>query len=191
MAVNKVIIGNEVRLDLTSDTVSADKLLSGITAHDKSGEKITGTCNFDIDSSEATAAVAEVLSGKSFAARGEMLTGTMPNNGSVSGAITEKAQEYPIPMGFHDGSGKVAISTAEQDKLIPLNIKQGVEILGVTGTYGGEAATAHSKTVTPTLLEQTVLPDEGYDYLSQVTVGAIPVTETENSAGGITLKVGG
>lgn len=191
MAVNKVIIGNEVKLDLTSDTVSADKLLSGITAHDKSGEKITGTCNFDIDSSEATAAVAEVLSGRTFAARGEMLTGTMPDNGAVSGVITEKAQEYPIPMGFHDGSGKVAISTAEQDKLIPSNIKQGVEILGVTGTYGGETATAHSKTVTPTLLEQTVLPDSGYDYLSQVTVAAIPITETENSAGGITLKVGG
>ena len=190
MAVNKVIIGNEVRLDLTGDTVSADKLLSGITAHDKSGEKITGTCNFDIDSSEATAAVAEVLSGRSFAARGEMLTGTMPDNGAVSGVITEKAQEYPIPMGFHDGSGKVAISTAEQDKLIPSNIKQGIEILGITGTYGGEAATAHSKTVTPTLSAQTVLPDSGYDYLSQVTVAAIPITETENSAGGITLKVG-
>ena len=38
--------------------------------------------------------------------------------------------------------------------------------------------------------EQTVLPDEGYDYLSQVTVSAIPVTETENSAGGITVTVG-
>lgn len=191
MAVNKVIIGNEVRLDLTSDTVSADKLLSGITAHDKSGEKITGTCNFDIDSSEATAAVAEVLSGKSFAARGEMLTGTMPDNGSVSGAITEKAQEYPIPMGFHDGSGKVSINSTEQAKLIPANLKQGVEILGVTGSYSGEAVKAHSKNVTPSLSAQTVLPDSGYDYLSQVTVGAIPVTETENSAGGITLKVGG
>lgn len=190
MAVNKVIIGNEVRLDLTSDTVSADKLLKGTTAHDKSGEKITGTCNFDIDSSEATAAVAEVLSGRSFAARGEMLTGTMPDNGSVSGTISEKAQEYPIPMGFHDGSGKVAISSTEQDKLIPSNIKQGVEILGVTGAYGGEAVKAHSKSVTPALTSQTVLPDSGYDYLSQVTISAIPITETENSAGGITLKVG-
>ena len=120
-----------------------------------------------------------------------MLTGTMPNNGSVSGVITEKAQEYPIPMGFHDGSGKVSIDSTEQAKLIPANLKQGVEILGVTGSYSGEAVKAHSKTVTPTLSAQTVLPDGGYDYLSQVTVGAIPVTETENSAGGITLKVGG
>lgn len=191
MAVNKVIIGNEVKLDLTTDTVTADKLLKGATAHDKAGEKVTGTCEYDIDSSAATAAVAEVLSGKTFAARGEMFTGTMPNNGAVSGKISTKAQEYSVPMGFHDGSGKVSISTTEQAKLIPSNLKQGVSILGVTGSYSGEAIKAHSKTVTPALSAQTVLPDSGYDYLSQVTVNAIPITETENSAGGITLTIGG
>ena len=191
MAFNKVIIGTEVKLDLTADTVTADKLLSGVTAHDKAGEKITGSCDYDVNSSEANAAVAEVLEGKTFAARGEMLTGTMPNNGGISGTIETKEQEYAVPMGFHDGSGKVAISAVEQAKLIPANVKQGIEILGVTGSYSGEAVTAHSKTVTPALTAQTVLPDEGYDYLSQVTVGAIPITETENSAGGITLTIGG
>lgn len=43
MAVNKVVYNAKVLLDLTSDTVTADKLASGITAHDKSGAKITGT----------------------------------------------------------------------------------------------------------------------------------------------------
>ena len=191
MAVNKVIIGNEVKLDLTTDTVTADKLLKGATAHDKAGEKVTGTCEYDIDSSAATAAVAEVLSGKTFAARGEMFTGTMPNNGAVSGKISTKAQEYSVPMGFHDGSGKVSISATEQAKLIPSNLKQGVSILGVTGSYSGEAIKAHSKTVTPALSAQTVLPDEGYDYLSQVVVREITITETENSAGGMTLTIGG
>ena len=191
MAFNKVIVGTEVKLDLTADTVTADKLLSGVTAHDKAGEKITGSCDYDVNSSGANAAVAEVLAGKTFAARGEMLNGTMPNNGGISGTIETKKQEYAVPMGFHDGSGKVAISAVEQAKLIPANVKQGIEILGVTGSYSGEAVTAHSKTVTPALTAQTVLPDEGYDYLSQVTVNPIPITETENSAGGITLTIGG
>ena len=41
--VNKVIIGKEVKLDLTADSVTPDKLAKGITAHDKTGAPITGT----------------------------------------------------------------------------------------------------------------------------------------------------
>lgn len=37
MAINKVIYGGETLIDLTSDTVTADKILSGFTAHDKGG----------------------------------------------------------------------------------------------------------------------------------------------------------
>ena len=43
MSINKVIIGTEVKLDLTTDTVSEDKLLAGATAHNAAGEQITGT----------------------------------------------------------------------------------------------------------------------------------------------------
>ena len=43
MAVNKVIVGTEVKLDLTADTVSEDNLLAGATAHNAAGEQITGT----------------------------------------------------------------------------------------------------------------------------------------------------
>ena len=46
MAVNHVIINGETVVDLRNDTVSADKLLSGYTAHDKSGAKITGNVTF-------------------------------------------------------------------------------------------------------------------------------------------------
>lgn len=43
MAVNKVIYGTNTLIDLSNDTVTADKLASGYTAHDKSGAKIVGT----------------------------------------------------------------------------------------------------------------------------------------------------
>ena len=43
MAVNKVDINGSTVLDLTSDTVTASNLVSGCTAHDKSGTVITGT----------------------------------------------------------------------------------------------------------------------------------------------------
>ena len=188
--INKLVVGNETKFDLTADTVAADKLLKDFTAHDKSGAPITGTCTYDADTQDATAAVAEILEGKTAYARGTKLTGTMPNKGAVSGTITDKTA-YTIPMGFHDGSGTVSIDATELAKIIPANIKSGVSILGETGTYGGEEVKAQTKSVTPTMSVQTVLPDEGFDYLSQVSVAAIPVTYSDNAAGGQTCTIGG
>lgn len=189
--VNKVVYGGTVLIDLTGDTVTADKVLTGYTAHDKSGETITGTCNYDVNSEDATVAVAEILTGKTAYARGSKITGTMPNNGAVTKSISTKTQEVSIVQGYHDGSGKVSISSTEQAKIIPTNIRDGVTILGVTGTMSGtEGAKAQAKTVTPTTAVQNVLPDEGYNYLSQVTVNAIPYVESDNSAGGTTVTIG-
>lgn len=188
--INKLVVGNETKFDLTADTVSEDKLLKGATAHDKSGAPITGTCTYDADTQDATAAVAEILEGKTAYARGTKLVGTMPNKGAVSGTIATK-EAYTIPMGFHDGSGTVSLDATESAKLIAGNIKKGISILGVEGTYGGDAAKVQTKSVTPTMATQTVLPDEGFDYLSQVEVAAIPVTYSDNSAGGQTCTIGG
>ena len=188
--INKLVVGNETKFDLTADTVTTDKLLKGATAHDKSGAPITGTCTYDADTQDATVAVAEILEGKTAYARGSKLTGTMPNKGAVSGTITDKTP-YTIPMGFHDGSGTVSIDATESAKLIAGNIKKDITILGVTGIYGGDTVKAQTKSVTPTMATQTVLPDEGFDYLSQVEVAAIPVNYSANSAGGQTCTIGG
>ena len=190
MAVNKVVFGNEVKIDLTADTITPADLASGVTAHDASGEIITGTSTKDSDTSQDTALVGEILATKTAHARGVHLVGTMPNNGAVNGVIATKAQEYSVPQGYHDGSGKVKIDTTEQAKIIASNIKSGVEILGVTGTYTGEGVNAQAKTATPYTTAQVILPDSGYDYLSQVTVQAIAYTETPNAAGGVTVTIG-
>lgn len=189
--VSKVVLSNGTTLiDLTGDTITASDLLKDVTAHDKSGAPITGTCTYDSDTSGDTAAVAEILSGRTAHARGALLTGTMTNNGAVSGTISTKAGTYTVPQGYHDGSGSVGISSTEQAKIIAGNIKSGVEILGVTGTYSGEAITSQTKTATPTWASQTIQPDTGYDYLSAVTVASIPIAYSDNSAGGQTVTIG-
>lgn len=188
---SKVVLGTgEVLIDLTADTVSAANLLSGVTAHGADGAPITGTCAYDSDTSDDTLTAAEALVGKTFHARGTAYTGTMPNNGAVSGTISAVATPYTIPAGYHDGSGTVAIDSTDAAKIIPGNIKSGVEVLGVTGTYSGEAISAQTKNATPSFSAQTIQPDSGYDYLSAVNIAAISVVRTENAAGGYTVTIG-
>lgn len=188
---NKVVYDGEVLIDLTADTITADKLAKGITAHDKSGALVTGTSTKDSDTSDATAAVAEILDGKTAYVRGSEVTGTMPNRGKVTGTVATVAGSYTIPNGYHDGSGTVQIDSAEQAKIIAANIREGITILGVEGSMSSsEDMKPQAKSVTPTSAQQVVAPDDGYNCLSQVTVAAIPYAESENSAGGLTVTIG-
>ena len=179
MAKSKIVYYGETLMDLTGDTVTPADLKEGVTAHDKTGAAITGTNTNDADTSDATAAAAEILKGKTGYVAGKKVTGTMPNNGAVKGSVSTKAGAYKVPMGFHDGTGTVGISSTEQAKLI-----------AVLGSYAGEAAKLQKKTVTPGKTEQTVTADTGYDALGSVVVSKIPYSETENTAGGTTVTIG-
>lgn len=188
---SKVIFNGEVLMDLTGDTVTAAQLLKGITAHGKDGAPITGTCDWDAATGDATAAAAEILTGKTAYVKGKKVTGDMPNRGAVAGKISTKAGAYTVPQGYHDGSGKVTIDSTEQAKLIPTNIRNGVTVLGVEGTMSGsEDMKSQSKSVTPKASAQTVLPDEDYNCLSQVEVAAIPYAVSDNTSGGKTVTIG-
>ena len=188
---NKAIINGTTYIDLSSDTVVQNKVLEGFIFHDKNGAILEGTCTYNADTSDANATTSDILTGKSGYVNGSKVNGSMVNNGSVSGEIDEVAEEYTVPTGYHDGGGKVKIKSTEQAKIIPGNIKSGVEILGVIGDYSGESISAQSKTVSPSFSQQIVLPDQNYDYLSQVTVNAIAVTESATSGTtGYTVTVG-
>lgn len=189
--VNKVIYGGTTLIDITDTTAVVDKVLDGYYFYGASGEKLEGACTYNADTSDATATDSEILASKTAYVNGNKITGSMTNRGSVSGTISTKAGAYTIPAGYHDGGGSVSIASAEQDKIIAGNIKDGVTILGVLGTYTGAAISAQSKTVSPTAAGFTVQPDVGYDYLSSVVVNPISFVETDNAAGGKTVTIAG
>lgn len=191
--VNQVgLADGTILIDLSTDTAVASDVKSGRYFHLATGERVQGTNTYDSDTTDANAVASEILSGRTAYVNTNKITGEMPNNGAVTGTITTKAQEYTIPAGYHSGLGKVSISSTEQAKIIASNILNGVTILGVTGNVSpSSSVTSGAVSVTPYLTSQTVLPSSiGKDYISQVNIAAIAITESDNAAGGKTVTLG-
>ena len=86
------------------------------------------------DTTGASAAAGDVLSGKTFFGSAGAASGSMTDNGTVTQTIGTKDQVVTIAAGKHSGSGTVQISSTEQAKIISDNIKKGATILGVSGS---------------------------------------------------------
>lgn len=186
MAINKVIYGGNTLIDITDTTAAAAQVLDNYYFYGRDGVKYEGTCTYNADTSDATASADEILYGETAYVNGNKLTGSMPNRGAVTATISSLTP-YTIQNGYHDGSGTVSVNSTN---ITASNIKAGVTILGVEGTYSGEAISVESnKNATPTTSSQVITPSSGYDYLAQVTVAAIPYTETANTYG-ITVTIG-
>lgn len=72
--------------------------------------------------------------------------------------------------------------------LISSNIKDGVELFGITGTYTGEPIYFQSKEISPSETTTDVFPDTGYNGLSKVTVKGISQTYVGSKVPRVTAK---
>ena len=192
MGISKVIYDDRILLDISTDTVTKDKLLKGATAHGADGELITGTCDYDtnttVDSNAASAS--EILADQIAFVNGKMIEGTMANRGKWVGTLSSKTALL-IPSGYHDGTGSIGLSKTDTDLLIAANIRSGVTILGITGTMSStEGVNARPPvTVTPSAtVRHDIGPGEGYNYLTSVVVEAITY-ETVSNGKGTTVKI--
>ena len=92
----------------------------------------SGTAKF-YDTSGASFAAGDLLTGKTAFGASGSVGGSMADNGAPGGTISTKAGTVTIPAGYTTG-GTVAISSTEQAKIIASNIKSGVTILGQAGS---------------------------------------------------------
>lgn len=102
-----------------------------------------GTASF-YDTTDATAAGGDILTGKTAYNSSGSVSGSMANNGGTGGSISTKAGTVTIPAGYTTG-GTVSISSTEQAKVIASNIKSGVTLLGVAGSLSSPTITQDSQ----------------------------------------------
>ena len=142
-----------IAVDISKDTVSADKIVKNYTAHDRYGNAITGT---------------------------HECSGT-PTLQSKTATPSESTQVISPDNGY-DGLSDVTVNPIPSSYIIPFGSKS-ISSNGtydvtsfasaVVNVSGGGSPTLQTKTVTPSELEQTITADSGYDGLSSVTVEAI------------------
>lgn len=190
--VNKVVYDGNTLIDLTADTAVATDVLSGKYFHLASGERVQGACTYDADTTDANAMAGEILSGKTAYVNGNKITGSMPNNGATNVTVSSVAGAS-IPAGYSDGSAKAVIDSTSASALTANNIRQGVTILGVQGSLSPEDdLTVGPVSATPTSSQQVITAaSQSLDYITQVTVAAIPYTETDNAQGGKVVVIAG
>ena len=126
------------------------------------------------DTSDVSTKPESVKDGDWFYADGKKQEGTMPVNPAVSGKISTKDGTVTVPEGYTPG-GTVGIDSNEKEKLVANNIRQGVTVLGVTGSMSpSEGVNAQSVEYTPDKTGKVIVPESGFTHLAQVTVAPIP-----------------
>lgn len=110
----------------------------------------------ETDTSDATINASDVLAEKIAYGSSGRIVGTMKNNGSQTINVSSANTSYTINKGYHNGSGSVQISSAEASKLTASNIKRGVTILGVTGSYQGSTSSGGVQVKTGTTTSTSI-----------------------------------
>lgn len=157
MGINKVQYGNTTLIDLTADTVTADVLLEGYTAHDRSGAIITGTAHEGGDVPVWQGADDYVYLSDTVTPPYEIVM--------VDGYVV-----IDLPPAVLQTKTRTYTPTTSQqtDVITADNGYDGLEEVDITVN----AIQTETKSATPSESAQTITPTSG-KYLTSVSVGAI------------------
>ena len=172
--VNQVIVNGETILDLTNDTVTANDLAEGVTAHDSSGALVNGNLS-EIEVFENSPTI-------TFRTEGPF--GMFRCYPTVRKDYIIRKTSKPLVFLDSDGFGDATVADVIKGKTF--TSKNGLK---VSGTYEPPSTepTLQAKSVTPTVAEQVVTPDANYDGLSQVTIAGDANLTSENIKSGVSI----
>ena len=187
MAVNKVVYGTTVLVDLTEDTVTPQTLLLGNRAHGRDGQIVEGTLtgsqtgvlvklsNLDVTYVSATTARIDI-SGRTpiygSITRNQIIVELTHFGLYATGLVFGGSLNTDVSISYDPATGRITLTTDSTAFNSSVSCKANVYITEQTPSSGDEKM-QQSKTVTPSAVSQIVTPDSGYE-LTSVTVN--PVT---------------
>lgn len=168
-----------------SDTEKAKiipaNIKKGVTILGQTGTCEAGTTTSGTDTTDATASASDIRSGKTAYVNGRKLTGTIPNQAAQT--ITPGTTDKTIASGKYL-SGTQTIKG--DSKLVASNIKSGISIFGVTGTYTGSSSGSSSGSGLPNTIIAGDTPVIA--NLAGMNITSTTMTDTKIS---ITIKKAG
>lgn len=111
--------------------------------------------------------------------RGETILGVEGTYGptsQVKNATPSTSAQVIVPdegIEFMSAVNLSAVTSSIDSDIKPENIKSGVDILGITGTFAGDINIQENKDIIPTTSQQEILADEGFNAMAKVTVNAV------------------
>ena len=187
MAVNKVVYGTTVLVDLTEDTVTPQTLLLGNRAHGADGQIVNGTLTgsqtgilvklSDLDVTYVSATTARIdISDRtaiySSITRNQIIVELTHFGLYATGLVFGGSLNTDVSISYDPATGHITLTTDSTAFNSSVSCKANVYITEQTPSSGDEKI-QQSKTVTPAAVSQIVTPDSGYE-LTSVTVN--PVT---------------
>lgn len=189
---NKIKIDGVVKLDLSGDTVTADKLLKNTTAHNHLGAAITGTYEpptftTQTKSATPTESAQEITPDSGYNGLSKVTVNAISPT-YVGSGVTKQAAKTVAPTTSEQTAVASGVYTTGAIKVGAIqtetkNITANGTYTPTSGKYYSSVSVAvpttptlQTKSATPSETAQDITPDSGYDGLSKVTVGAISST---------------